>query len=192
MTSDLPDSLIAETALSVAGLTDYIRFLLEQDEELQRVWVTGEVSSKSHHRSGLFFTLQDPNGGAAIKCVAWNSQLAKLAQIPVPGEQLIILGSIRLYPQRGEYQLSVWQALPAGVGLQALRYSNCENGWRRKGFLSRKESDRFLVIPRRSPLSLHPRLRLGVIFKKHLSKGIQVYTLSSRLLQYRVSKRQSR
>jgi exodeoxyribonuclease VII large subunit len=120
--SDRPSDLIAETALSVASLTDYIRFLLEQDEELQRVWVSGEVSSASHHRSGLFFTLQDPDSGAAIKCVVWNSQLAKLAQIPVRGEQLIILGSIRLYPQRGEYQLSVWQALPAGVGLQALRH----------------------------------------------------------------------
>ncbi|KAB8330083.1 exodeoxyribonuclease VII large subunit [Scytonema tolypothrichoides VB-61278] len=120
--SDRPWDLIAETALSVASLSDYIRFLIEQDEELQRVWVSGEVSSASQHRSGLFFTLQDTDGGAAIKCVVWNSQLAKLAQIPIRGEQLIILGSIRLYPQRGEYQLSVWQALPAGVGLQALRH----------------------------------------------------------------------
>ncbi|MBW4501794.1 MAG: exodeoxyribonuclease VII large subunit [Scytonema hyalinum WJT4-NPBG1] len=145
MTSDLPDSLIAETALSVAGLTDYIRFLLEQDEELQRVWVTGEVSSNSHHRSGLFFTLQDPNSGAAIKCVAWNSQLAKLAQIPVPGEQLIILGSIRLYPQRGEYQLSVWQALPAGVGLQALRLQQLRKRLEAEGFF---DSQRKRSLPR--------------------------------------------
>jgi exodeoxyribonuclease VII large subunit len=32
--------------------------------------------------------------------VAWKSQVAKLAQMPVPGEQLIILGSIRIYPQQ--------------------------------------------------------------------------------------------
>jgi exodeoxyribonuclease VII large subunit len=127
MTFDLPNSLIIDTALSVAGLTDYIRLLLEQDEQLRQVWVTGEVSSANNHRSGLFFTLQDPDRTAGIKCVVWNSQLAKLAQMPVPGEQLIILGSIRLYPQRGEYQLSVWQALPAGVGLQALRYQQLKN-----------------------------------------------------------------
>lgn len=127
MTSDFVNSLIPDTALSVAGLTDYIRLLLEQDNQLRQVWVTGEVSSANHHRSGLFFTLQDPDGTAGIKCVAWNSQLAKLAQIPIPGEQLIILGSLRVYPQRGEYQLSVWQALPAGVGLQALRYQQLKN-----------------------------------------------------------------
>ena len=127
MTFDLSDSLILDTALSVSGLTDYIRLLLEQDEQLRQVWVTGEVSSANHHRSGLFFTLQDPDRTAGIKCVVWNSQLPKLTQIPVPGEQIIILGSIRLYPQRGEYQLSVWQTLPAGVGLQALRYQQLKN-----------------------------------------------------------------
>ncbi|WP_413199310.1 exodeoxyribonuclease VII large subunit [Nostoc piscinale] len=127
MTSDFTDSVTFNTALSVAGLTDYIRLLLEQDEQLRQVWITGEVSSANHHRSGLFFTLQDPDGTAAIKCVAWNSQVAKLVQIPAVGEQIIILGSIRLYPQRGEYQLTVWQALPAGVGLQALRYQQLRN-----------------------------------------------------------------
>ncbi|MDZ8050260.1 MAG: exodeoxyribonuclease VII large subunit [Aulosira sp. ZfuVER01] len=127
MAYDFANSLIPDTALSVAGLTDYIRLLLEQDEQLRQVWVTGEVSSANHHRSGLFFTLQDPDGTAGIKCVAWNSQVAKLAQLPIPGEQLIILGSLRVYPQRGEYQLSVWQALPAGVGLQALRYQQLKN-----------------------------------------------------------------
>jgi exodeoxyribonuclease VII large subunit len=99
MTFDFPN-----TALSVAGLTDYLKLLLEQDEILRQVWVTGEVSSTNHHQSGLFFTLRDTDSTAAIKCVAWKSQVAKLAQMPVPGEQLIILGSIRIYPQRGEYQ----------------------------------------------------------------------------------------
>ncbi|OUL19700.1 exodeoxyribonuclease VII large subunit [Nostoc sp. RF31YmG] len=127
MAYDFANSLIPDTALSVTGLTDYIRLLLEQDDQLRQVWVTGEVSSANHHRSGLFFTLQDPDGTAGIKCVAWNSQLTKLAQLPIPGEQLIILGSLRVYPQRGEYQLSVWQALPAGVGLQALRYQQLKN-----------------------------------------------------------------
>lgn len=121
------DVLVPDTAISVSGLTDYIRLLLEQDQQLRQVWVTGEVSSANQHRSGLFFTLQDPDGTAGIKCVVWHSQLAKLAQLPVAGEQLIILGSIRLYPQRGEYQLSVWQALPAGAGLQALRYQQLKN-----------------------------------------------------------------
>jgi len=148
MTSDFTDSVIFNTALSVAGLTDYIRLLLEQDEQLRQVWITGEVSSANHHRSGLFFTLQDPDGTAAIKCVVWNSQVTKLMQLPKVGEQIIILGSIRLYPQRGEYQLSVWQALPAGMGLQALRYQQLRN---------RLLSEGLFDSQRKQPLPPHPQ-----------------------------------
>ncbi|MDF5733039.1 MAG: exodeoxyribonuclease VII large subunit [Rhizonema sp. PD38] len=135
MTFNFPDSLV-DAALSVTGLTDYIRLLLEEDKQLRQVWVTGEVSSAHQHRSGLFFTLQDPDGTAGIKCVAWNSQLAKLAQKPTIGEQLIILGSIRVYRDRGEYQLSVWQSLAAGVGLQALRYQQLRNCLEAEGLFS--------------------------------------------------------
>src|SRR5579883_2829888 len=122
MTSYFPSLLVPDTALSVVGLTAYIQMLLEQDSQLRQVWVTGEVSSATRYRSGLFFTLQDPDAKAAISCVVWNSYLDKLATLPVQGEQLIILGRIHVHPQRGQYQLIVWQALPAGEGLRALRY----------------------------------------------------------------------
>ncbi|QSJ18020.1 exodeoxyribonuclease VII large subunit [Nostoc sp. UHCC 0702] len=142
------NSYFPDTPLSVAGLTDYIQSLLEEDKILRQVWVTGEVSSTNHHRSGLFFTLQDSDRTAGIKCVAWNSQLPKLAQIPIPGEQLIILGSIRVYPQRGEYQLTVWQTLPAGVGLQALRYQQLRN---------RLQAEGLFDAERKRPLPPHPQ-----------------------------------
>jgi exodeoxyribonuclease VII large subunit len=122
MSSNLPTLLIPDSALSVAGLTSYIQDLLEQDDQLRQVWVTGEVSSASHYKSGLFFTLQDPDAKAAISCVVWSSQLNRLATLPAPGEQLILLGRVQVHPQRGNYQLIVWQALPAGEGLRALRY----------------------------------------------------------------------
>jgi exodeoxyribonuclease VII large subunit len=122
MTSYLPNLLVPEIALSVAGLTAYIQELLEDDMQLQQVWVTGEVSSASRYRSGLFFTLQDPDAKAAISCVVWNTQLDRLATLPTQGEQLIILGRVHVHPQRGQYQLIVWQVLPAGEGLRALRY----------------------------------------------------------------------
>ncbi|MDK2411030.1 exodeoxyribonuclease VII large subunit [Aphanizomenon sp. PH219] len=134
----------SNTALSVTGLTDYLKLLLEQDEILRQVWVTGEVSSANHHQSGLFFTLKDTGSTASIKCVSWKSQVAKLAQMPVAGEQLIILGSIRIYPQRGEYQLTVWQALPAGVGLQALRYQQLKNRLQAEGLF---DTERKKYIP---------------------------------------------
>ncbi|NEQ23115.1 MAG: exodeoxyribonuclease VII large subunit, partial [Microcoleus sp. SIO2G3] len=153
MTFSFSDSLVPEVTLSVAGLTDYIQELLEQDEQLRQVWVSGEVSSANRHRSGLFFTLQDPDSKASIQCVVWTSQLSKLVQLPVSGEQLIVLGSLRVYPQRGQYQLSVWQALPAGEGLQALRYRQLRN---------RLEAEGLFDEERKRSLPTHPQI-IGVV-----------------------------
>lgn len=142
--TNLPDFLIPDSPLSVAGLTDYLQTLLETDPQLRQVWVAGEVSSASQHRSGLFFTLQDSEAAVAIKCVVWKNQLPKLMQMPLAGEQIIILGSIRLYPTRGEYQLQVWQALPGGEGLQALRYRQLRSRLAAEGLF---DSDRKHSLP---------------------------------------------
>ena len=119
---DTTTDAIEGAAVGVAGLTDYLKSLLEDDPRLRKIWVVGEVSSSRNHRQGCFFTLQEPDGSAAINCVVWRSQLAKLSALPEVGEQVTVLGQIRLYPKRGSYQLTVWQVLPAGEGLQALRY----------------------------------------------------------------------
>lgn len=134
--------------ISVGGITEYIQALLEQDIQLQQVWITGEVSSTNHHKKGLFFTLQDPQDKAAISCVAWKGQLEKFVQIPVTGEQVIVLGSVRLYPGRGQYQLTVWQSLPAGEGLLALRYRQLRDRLQAEGLFDPE---------RKQPLPVHPQ-----------------------------------
>lgn len=147
MTAYLPSLLVPDMALSVAGLTAYIQDLLEQDSQLKQVWVTGEVSSATRYRSGLFFTLQDPDAKAAISCVVWNSQVDKLTTVPEPGGQLIVLGRIHVHPQRGQYQLIVWQTLQAGEGLRALRYRQLRN---------RLEAEGLFDPARKRPIPPHP------------------------------------
>ncbi len=149
MNSSTSSTQILETTLSVASLTDYIQELLESDEQLRRAWVIGEVSSTSKHRSGIFFTLQDPDTKASIKCVIWQSKISKLVQLPQSGEQLIVLGSIRIYPQRGEYQLTVWQALPGGEGFQSLRYNQLRN---------RLAAEGLFAAQRKRNLPIHPQI----------------------------------
>ena len=144
MTLILPD-----TALSVAGLTSYLQDLLEGDRNLQSIWLTGEVSNVSHHPSGCFFTLCDTDKSAAIRCVVWNSQRQKLVQMPAKGEQLLVLGSIRVYKNRGEYQLTVVQSLPAGAGLQALRLQQLR---------SRLDAEGFFDPARKRPIPAHPQI----------------------------------
>jgi exodeoxyribonuclease VII large subunit len=153
MTSNLPNLLIPPTVLSVSGLTDYLQSLIEEDEQLVQVWITGEVSSANRHRSGIFFALRDPSEDAMIQCVAWTSYLEKLVIVPESGEQVIVLGRIRLYPQRGQYQMVVWQVLPAGEGLRALRYQQLR---------SRLEAEGLFDPGQKRPIPEHPQA-VGVI-----------------------------
>lgn len=177
MASNLPSLLFPDTALSVSGLTAYIQAVLEEDPQLQQVWVTGEVSSAHRHRSGLFFTLQDPDAVAAINCVVWNSQLAKLAVQPEAGEQLILLGRINLHPQRGSYQLVGWQALPAGEGLRALRYRQLRH---------RLEAEGLFDSARKRPLPAHPQTVAVVTSRQAAAWGDIQRTLRRRYPGLRV------
>jgi exodeoxyribonuclease VII large subunit len=177
MTSNLPSLLIPDTALSVAGLTTYIQALLEQDNQLRQVWVTGEVSSATRYRSGLFFTLQDPDAEAAISCVIWNNQLNRLATLPVAGEQLILLGRVHVHPQRGSYQLIVWQALPAGEGLRAIRYRQLRNRLEAEGLFDSERKRALPAYPQTIAVVTSPQAAAWGDIKRTLKRrhpGLQV------------------
>jgi exodeoxyribonuclease VII large subunit len=140
-------ALPADT-LSVAGLTRYLQDLLTEDAQLLRVWVLGEVSSASDRGGHLFFTLQEADGSAALNCVVWRSQRHRLTSEPVAGEQILVLGQVRLYPQRSAYQLMGFQVLPAGAGLAALR---------RQQLRDRLMAEGLFDPDQKQPLPVHPQ-----------------------------------
>ncbi|GAB4292905.1 MAG: exodeoxyribonuclease VII large subunit [Oscillatoriaceae cyanobacterium] len=137
---------ILEQAVSVSGLTGYLKSLIEYNGHLQQVWLVGEVSSASSHPTGIFFTLQDKQ--ASVKCIVWNNYREKLRQMPVVGEQVVVLGSVRLYPQKSEYNLHVAQVFLAGNGLRALRYRQLKG---------RLEAEGLFHPQRKRPLPPHPQ-----------------------------------
>ena len=145
---DLTSQSTPELAVGVAGLTDYLKLLLEENPQLSKIWVVGEVSSARNHGQGCFFTLQEPDGSAAVNCVVWRSQLSRITAMPKVGEQVTVLGQIRLYPKRGSYQLTAWQVLPAGAGLQALRYRQLR---------SRLAAEGLFDLARKRPLPAYPQ-----------------------------------
>lgn len=109
--------------LSVTGVATYLQDLIQADPYLTQLWVVGEVSSYTPHRNGhVFITLADPQTGDTLKAVVWSSQVPRLHYLPTIGQQIIVLGQIRTYIKTSVLQCQVWQILPAGEGLLALRY----------------------------------------------------------------------
>jgi exodeoxyribonuclease VII large subunit len=136
------------TPISIDRLTSYIEQALTQTSQLRQVWVTGEVSSASFHPSGIYFTLKDPVGKAALPAVIWKDRLPELETKPQVGTQVCALGTIAVYAPHGKYQFQVQQVIPVGEGLQALRYQKLRRRLADEGLFDR---DRKQLLPS------HPR-----------------------------------
>ncbi|MBP0002927.1 MAG: exodeoxyribonuclease VII large subunit [Cyanobacteria bacterium SBC] len=162
---------VLDNALSVAGLTDYIQNCLEDDPRLRTVWVLGEVSSLKNHASGTFFNLSDPNDESCIACVAWKSQIAKLQAPPTVGETVLVGATVRVYRQRGYYQLIVWQVVPVGEGLQALRYRQLRRRLAAEGLFD---------VDRKRSIPVHPHTIAVVTSPQAAAWGDIQRTLQSR------------
>ncbi len=135
--------------VSIGGLSQYLKALVEEDPQLARLWLVGEVTSANAHAKGLFFTLRDCEGSDTLNCVAWNSAGNPLHHRPQPGDQVLVLGGVRLWTGRSQYQFTVVQCLEAGQGLQALRRRQLEQ---------RLAAEGLFAPERKRPLPCYPRI----------------------------------
>lgn len=107
--------LFTNEPLSVSEVTERIKALLEEDEELADVRVAGEISNLSRPASGhVYFTLKD--AGAQIRCVMWRSAVLRLRRLPVNGDAVVARGHVSVYERDGQYQLYVDSLVASGLG----------------------------------------------------------------------------
>ncbi len=111
--SQLP--LFQPSTWTVAGITQYLRQLLEDDAALQDLWVVGEVSNCSRPSSGhLYFTLKDAS--ASMRVVMWRGAVLRQEYIPREGDAVEVHGAISIYETSGLYQLYADAIRPTGEG----------------------------------------------------------------------------
>lgn len=104
---------MTENVLTVSSLTKSIKQLLESG--FPSVWVEGEISNYINHSSGhRYFTLKDE--GAQIKCVIWKGMSRYLFFEPQNGMKVKACGQVTVYEKSGQYQLTVTNMQPAGIG----------------------------------------------------------------------------
>lgn len=121
---------------SVTELTMHIKNLLE--ENFRRVWVEGEINNFKHHSSGhMYFSLQDEK--SSIRAVIYRSTTQKIGFLPKNGMKVVALGSIGVYPPRGEYQLIVGHIEPEGLGAKQLAFDQLKQELEKKGYFEHKK-----------------------------------------------------
>lgn len=103
----------ARRVYRVSEITRRIRGVLE--ETFDEIWLEGEISNFTAHRSGHFyFSLKDAE--SQISCVMWRGRNLSMVFRPADGMKVVAFGRITVYEQGGRYQLDVMQLRPAGVG----------------------------------------------------------------------------
>ena len=126
---------VSPTVFSVTELNNYVKRILDNDENLKNVFVTGEISNFKNHYSGhMYMTIKDEGG--AIKAVMFSSYASRLKFVPENGMKVIILGSVSLYNKDGSYQLYITDMQPDGVGALNLAYEQLKEKLQNEGLFN--------------------------------------------------------
>lgn len=103
-------------ALTVTQLNTYLKAVLDSDDLLRGIFVTGEISNFTRHfKTGhLYFTLKD--GNSTIKCVMFAPQTRHLKFTPCDGLAVLVSGRVSLFERDSNCQIYVENISPNGAG----------------------------------------------------------------------------
>ena len=149
----LPDALDTPSVVSVSELSLYLKSLLEMDDNLQNIWVQGEVSNCKTYPSGhCYFTLKE--GEAQLLCVFFkHSRLRSSAPGLRDGMAIAINGRISYYERDGKLQCYVESVKLLGEGELFQRFEQLK---------ARLAAEGLFDPERKRPLPQQPAL-IGIV-----------------------------
>jgi len=137
---------------SVSEVTNYLKTVIEDDPQLQEIWVVGEISNLSKPASGhIYFTLKDE--GAALRCVIWKWQAKYLQAGLQEGLAVEAHGSFGVYEHGGNYQFYVNGLRHDGEGALYQEFLRLKTRLEAEGLFSEE---------RKRPLPPYPQV-IGIV-----------------------------
>ena len=101
--------------ITVTQLTRYIKYKIDNDVNLNEVFLKGEISNfKAHSRGHFYFTLKDE--GSRINAIMFASQTKNIKFMPEDGMKVLVTGKISVFEANGAYQIYVSDMVEDGVG----------------------------------------------------------------------------
>jgi exodeoxyribonuclease VII large subunit len=129
----MPFNLFFEEKTRVFRVTE-LNFAIKQllESGIPLLWVRGEISNFVKASSGHFyFSLKDDQ--AQVRCVMFRNKNHLLNEPIANGQQIEILAVATLYEQRGDFQLTVEQVRPAGLGILYEQFAQLKQLLEREG-----------------------------------------------------------
>lgn len=119
--------------VSISSVIARIKNVLTQTMDLDGIWIQGEISNLTKHRSGhYYFSLKDKGG--EMSCVMFSSYVSRLNFNVEEGMRVLVSGSINVYEQRGSLQLVIRQMKQDGLGDLYLEFEKRKQDLLRAGY----------------------------------------------------------
>lgn len=134
--------------ISVSQLTRYIKYKIDNDVNLNEVFLKGEISNfKAHSRGHFYFTLKDE--GSRINAIMFASQTKKIKFMPQDGMKVLVTGKISVFEANGGYQIYVNEMLEDGVGNLYIAYEQLKKKLEKEGLFNKDHKKEIPHIPKR-------------------------------------------
>ena len=134
--------------ITVTQLTRYIKYKIDNDVNLNEVFLKGEISNfKAHSRGHYYFTLKDD--GSRINAIMFASSTKKLKFIPSDGMKVLVTGKISVFEANGGYQIYVNDMLEDGVGNLYIAFEQLKKRLGEEGLFDPSIKKKIPKIPRR-------------------------------------------
>ena len=134
--------------ITVGALTRYIKYKIDNDVNLQTVYIKGEISNFKHHSRGHFyFTIKDEE--SRINAIMFASSTKNINFEPVDGMKVLVKGRISVFEQTGNYQIYVTDMTEDGVGNLYALYEKLKKQLASEGLFDQKYKKEIPKIPKR-------------------------------------------
>ncbi len=133
---------------TIGELNNFVKDILDGNENLNNILLTGEISNYKPHYSGhMYMTIKDEN--ASVKAVMFKGNAMKLRFTPENGMKVLILGTVSLFPRDGSYQLYINSMQPDGFGALSVAFEQLKKKLSEEGLFSQEHKKKIPVFPQK-------------------------------------------
>ena len=134
--------------ITITDFTRYLKSKFDYDQNLQKVFLKGEISNfKAHTRGHFYFTLKYE--GSRINAVMFASATRNVKFKPLDGMKVLVTGRVTVYEATGGYQIYVEDMIEDGVGNLYIAFEQLKKKLAAEGLFDKSHKKRIPRCPKK-------------------------------------------
>ncbi len=132
--------------LSVSALNRYLAYRFEHDDNLNNVYLEGEISNFKYSGGNLYFSLKDQD--SEISAIMFQSNARMLNFEPQDGMFVQVVGRVGVYQKRGTYSITIRMMIQKGVGILYQQFLDLKKKLEEEGLFLTEHKKKLPIYPK--------------------------------------------